>query len=295
MKILILGSTGMLGSALLFELSRNNKVQIFATYRNEKIKYLLEKKIQNKRNKVKFIKLDILKISDLKLKKLISKIDVIINCVGLIKQKINSLKNDREALKLNSLLPLRLNNLRRKSQKIYQIATDCVFDGARGNYKENDKHNYQDIYGLSKSLGEINDLNFFNIRCSIIGNEIKTSFSLFAWFINRKKNSSINGYTNHIWNGLSTKVFSKILIEIIKNNIQLPNKFHLIPKDKVSKYILLNYIKKTKKISVKIKKFKTKTKIDRSLSTNYKKLNLKLWNLTFKKQLSIKEIINEFI
>ena len=44
MKILILGSTGMLGSALLFELSRNNKVQIFATYRDEKIKYLLEKK-----------------------------------------------------------------------------------------------------------------------------------------------------------------------------------------------------------------------------------------------------------
>ena len=295
MKILILGSTGMLGFTLLSELSNHTKFKLYATYRNYKVKNLLVKKIKGPRNRIKFTKVDILNISNLELKKLITGMDVIINCIGLIKQKIHNSKNSKDAVIINTLLPIRLNNLRKKSQKIYQITTDCVFNGTKGDYKETDIHNSQDIYGLSKSLGEINEPNFFNIRCSIIGKELRSNYSLVTWFLNIKRNTTINGYTNHIWNGVSTKVFSKILIKIIKYKILLPNKFHLIPKDKISKYILLNYIKKIKKVPVKIKRFKTKTKIDRSLSTNYKKLNLKLWNLTFKKQLSIKEIIEEFI
>lgn len=295
MKILILGSTGMLGFTLLSELTNHANFKLYATYRDDKIKKLLFKKIKAPTNKIKFTKIDILNISDLKLKKLIKDMDVIINCIGLIKQKIHNSKNNKEAVIINTLFPFRLNNLRKKSQKIYQISTDCVFDGTKGNYRENDIHNSQDIYGLSKSLGEINEFNFFNIRCSIIGNELKSNFSLVAWFLNIKKNAKINGYTNHIWNGVSTKVFSKILIKIIENKIHLPNKFHLIPKNKVSKYVLLNYIKKIKHVPVKIKRYKTKTKIDRSLSTNYEKLNLKLWNLTFKKQLSIKKIIENYI
>ena len=132
MKILIFGSTGMLGSSVLLELYQHSKFDIFATFKDSEKKNLLLKKIKqdNKKN-IKFINVDVLKISDLKLKNLISKMDVIINCIGLIKQKIHNSKDEKNAIKLNSSFPKKLNFSKNKKQKIYQIATDCVFSGKK--------------------------------------------------------------------------------------------------------------------------------------------------------------------
>ena len=296
MKILIFGSTGMLGSSVLLELYQHSKFDIFATFKDSEKKNLLLKKIKqdNKKN-IKFINVDILKISDLKLKNLISKMDIIINCIGLIKQKIHNPKDEKNAIKLNSLFPEKLNFLKKKKQKIYQIATDCVFSGKKGGYNENDFHDFEDAYGLSKSQGEIIDKNFFNIRCSLIGYEFKSNNSLFNWFMNTTHKSTVKGYSNHIWNGVSTAVFAKIINQIIKSKISLPNKFHLVPSDKISKYNILKFLNKIHKKSIKLIEYKPKQKIDRTLSTNYKDLNLEIWNKTFKKQLTIREIIKDYI
>ena len=35
------------------------------------------------------------------------------------------------------------------------FSTDCVFDGKKGNYKEDDPSNADDLYGQSKFLGEV--------------------------------------------------------------------------------------------------------------------------------------------
>jgi len=288
MNIIIFGSTGMLGSSVIKEFVKNPKFKLFATYQSKDKKNILLK--NHSLNRVTFLKVNIANIDNFRLKKIISRMDVIINCIGLIKQKKNIKNYHKTMMKINALFPKKLNKLSKPKQKIYQIATDGVYDGYVGKYNEDELHSATDIYGLSKSKGEIIEKNFFNIRCSIIGNELTYNNSLISWFLNTKSNK-INGYTNYLWNGISNIVFAKILNFIIIKKINLPNKFHLVPKNQMSKYDMLIFLKKIYKKNIIIKRYKKELSINRTLSTNYKKLNLMLWKNCFKKQLTIKEIM----
>ena len=288
MNIIIFGSTGMLGSSVIKEFVKNPKFKLFATYQSKNKKNILVKNYSL--NRVTFLKVNIANIDNFRLKKIISRMDVIINCIGLIKQKKNIKNYHKTMMKINALFPKKLNKLSKPKQKIYQIATDGVYDGYVGKYNEDELHSATDIYGLSKSKGEMIEKNFFNIRCSIIGNELTYDNSLISWFLNTKSNK-INGYTNHLWNGVTNLVFAKILNFIIIKKINLPNKFHLVPKNEMSKYDILMFLKKIYKKDIIIKRYKKKLSINRTLTTNYKKLNLMLWKNCFKKQLTIKEIM----
>ena len=53
----------------------------------------------------------------------------------------------------------------------------------------------------------------------------------------------IFGFNNHLWNGVTISVFSHILYTIINKKINIPNNFHLIPKDKVNKFKLMQLLK----------------------------------------------------
>ena len=59
-------------------------------------------------------------------------------------------------------------------QNLFIFSTDCVFSGKEGNYKETSIPDADDIYGLSKRLGEIEDKNALTLRTSIIGHELNT-------------------------------------------------------------------------------------------------------------------------
>ena len=102
----------------------------------------------------------------------------IINCIGKFISD-NSKEQIYSSIKVNSLFPIELSKyIKLKKIKLYQIATDCVYDGKAGNYDENSRHNAIDVYGKTKSLGEVKDNNFYNIRVSIIGKELNTKNSL---------------------------------------------------------------------------------------------------------------------
>ena len=120
--------------------------------------------------------------------------NVIINCVGVLINGSNS--NPSNAILLNALLPHKLVEFSKIiGAKLIHISTDCVFDGSKGSYIETDIKTAQDIYGLSKSLGEINDSENLTLRTSIIGPELKNNGEgLFSWFINQK--GEVNGFAN---------------------------------------------------------------------------------------------------
>jgi len=239
----------------------------------------------------------LLKCKKKRLKNIISKHDIIINCVGLIKPYIkdDNSENIKKAIKLNSILPNTLFELTKNTNiKIYQIATDCVFSGKSKRYNENSKHDCEDVYGKTKSLGEIYSKNFFNIRCSIIGEEIKNYKSLISWFISNKSGTKVNGFSNHEWNGITTNAFAKIVEAIINFKINLPNMFHVTPKNKVSKYKLLKLLNKKYNKNLKIKKFLSKVSVNRTLETNNKRLNNLVWKKTdFKGIPTIEKMISQ--
>lgn len=289
-KILILGGNGMLGKDMIRAFINNDFKNI--TYSTRK-KPLDRKFLKNKN--VKFLKLSI----DEKIEKNISKFlknkfEIVINCIGIVKPRINEEKftSFKNTINVNSLFPKILQDSMNKKTKIYQIATDCVYSGKEGHYDEKSYHDANDLYGKSKSLGEINASNFYNLRCSIIGKELNNKYSLVEWFLSNK-NMPVNGFVDHHWNGVSTTVFSNLVCSIIINKIKIPNNFHIVPKNIVTKYSLLKYLNKRFENNSQVSPFKSKFKINRTLSTIFNEINDEMWNKSiYGKKMSIKEIVN---
>ena len=294
-KIIVLGAHGMLGWKIVNRF-KDSKFDLICQVRNLKSKNQLIKRLKLKKN-VKFFYYDIEKNKVSNLLKIISQNDIIINCTGKIKPFINDniQAQINSALKVNSLFPMQLSKIiKKKNIKIYQIATDCVFDGNKGNYNEISDHNPKDVYGKTKSLGEIKEKGFFNIRVSIIGKELDTNNSLVEWFLSNRNKKNVFGFSNHLWNGVTTTVFSEILFTIINKNIKIPNTLHLVPKDKVNKYKLLLLLKKHYKTNnLEVIKKKGTISVNRVLKTLYGKLNEKIWlKSIYKKKLSINEVVS---
>ncbi len=297
-KVLVLGASGMLGIEVIRELLSKD-LDLYASIRNSRDKVKIKKYLNKDVSKIKFINFKIGGNYKNKLKNLVYKKDYIVNCIGVIKpyideNKIDSIKN---AIKINSLFPHELNNCIMGNAKIFQIATDCVYDGVNGNYSENNAHNARDIYGKSKSLGEVKSKNFYNIRCSIIGREIKSFKSLLCWFLNQNKNSHLFGFKNHLWNGITTKHFGKIVSIIITKNLDIPNTLHIVPSNIINKFQLLKiFQRKFKRFDLKITEKNAKILVNRNLKTNFKSINKKIHNLLgYKKSPTINQMIEEII
>ena len=175
----------------------------------------------------------------------------IINCVGKIKQKTSRFE---DLIISNALLPLDLNGLP-EHIIIINPSTDCVFSGANIQpYDFSFQPDAEDDYGLSKIYGELSSLrrkNSFIIRTSIIGlTKNNESAGLLDWFMKQPKNSSINGFTNHHWNGITTLEWCIIAESIIhdlragKVSSKTKNFFQVGAKNTVSKYELLEIANK---------------------------------------------------
>jgi dTDP-4-dehydrorhamnose reductase len=286
-NIVILGSTGMLGSRVL-EVFINSGLTVFNSSRHK----------SNLGTSTLF--LDPLTNDFDNLLEVLHPGDYVINCIGVIKPHIDDNSNESviNAIKVNSLFPRDLYELlRRREVKVIQIATDCVYSGLKGDYTENDMHDCLDVYGKTKSLGEVAGEYFMNLRCSIIGPERNSSKSLFEWINNQEKNANLKGFDDHFWNGVTTTVFGQICLGIVKNNLFQSGTFHLVPKDKVSKYELLSLISESlNRHDLIIDKIKSGTVVNRTLSTNYSDSNEKLWNsLDSKRVLTISEMIKDFL
>ena len=271
MNILVLGVTGMLGNAVFKYLKSIRAFDVFGTVRNKEIGTLINVNDlllfdAYSKNKNQIIEL---------LKKF--KFDYIINCIGIINKYClqNNLDNLRNVVLINAVFPHELSNITANilpNCRIIQIATDCVFSGKAGHYDENAPHDADDIYGITKSLGEVNSGNFLNIRCSIIGNELHSHVNLLDWFLSQKTDSILKGFINHKWNGVTTLQFARLCETIIGNNDyeylrSKNNVVHFTPNETVSKYQLLCIFQEVYNTHYLIEKVEATKSIDRTLKS----------------------------
>ena len=188
---------------------------------------------------------------------------IVINCVGLIKQ-ISAANDVLQAIPINTLLPHRLAKLTKViNTRLILISTDCVFSGRTGNYKEADTADCTDLYGRSKLLGEILDQNHvLTIRTSIIGHELRGGHSLVSWFLKQK--GSVTGYAKAIYSGLPTIELATIIHDLILPNPKLFGLYQIASKP-ISKFDLLSLIAKTYQKKIVLTKANSPN-INRSLS-----------------------------
>jgi dTDP-4-dehydrorhamnose reductase len=162
--------------------------------------------------------------------------EVVVNCVGLVKQ--HALADDpAAAIQINALLPHRLAKLcQLANARLIHISTDCVFAGTRGKYRESDSPDAQDLYGRSKLLGEVDYPNAVTLRTSIIGHELASVQGLVGWFL--AQSGPIRGFTRAIFSGLPAVELSRVIRDYVLPRVELRGLYH-VSAAPISKYELL--------------------------------------------------------
>ncbi len=260
MKVLIFGGNGMLGHKLVQVLQKRFSVWTtlrtnFADFENYGIfdpeRVIGDVDVENFDS--------VQKVFD------VSEPDVVINAVGIIKQLPKS-KEVIKTLKINSIFPHQLAQLAHATgARLITISTDCVFNGRKGNYNEEDVSDAEDLYGKSKNLGEVFADGCLTLRTSIIGRELNTSHSLVEWFLSNY-GGKVKGFTKAIYTGFPTIALADIISDLIENHKDLQGLYH-VSSEPISKFDLLCLIKNFYKVPIEIEPY-ADFKIDRSLDSS---------------------------
>ncbi len=260
MRVLVLGGTGMLGHKLVQALQSD--FDVWTTTKCDFAQLELYEIFEKAKT---LTGIDVASINSLEDAIKNVRPDVVINAIGIIKQLPLS-RNVIQTLMINSIFPHRLAELSESFNfKLITISTDCVFDGQKGSYVEDDAPNALDLYGTSKRLGEIDSTNCLTLRTSIIGRELKTSHSLLEWFLSNR-GKAVDGYTHAIYSGLPTIVLADIIKRLILSHPEIQGLFH-VSSTPINKYQLLELVKTKLNLNIEIRQ-NSEFKIDRSLNSD---------------------------
>lgn len=222
MKILVLGVTGMLGNAVFSVFQSDASFEVWGTLRSVAArKHFPAACHERLRAGVDVLDQDALAAALAGIKP-----DVVINCVGLIKQLADA-KDPLTALPINAMLPHRLARLcQLVGARLIHVSTDCVFAGSKGGYLESDTSDAEDLYGKSKFIGELHDLaHAITLRTSIIGHELGSRYALVDWFLAQE--GSVRGFSRAIFSGLPTVELARVMKDFVIPHAQLSGLYHV--------------------------------------------------------------------
>lgn len=190
--------------------------------------------------------------------------DLVVNCIGIIKQ-LPEAQDPLVTITANALLPHRIALLcGAAGARMIHISSDCVFDGGQGGYTERDLPNAIDLYGRTKFLGEVAYPHCVTLRTSIIGHELNGNYGLVGWFLSQEE--KVCGFRNVIYTGFSTVELSRIIHDYVIPNPEMTGLYH-VSSNPISKYELLKLINVQygKKIEIEPE---YSFKLDRSLDSS---------------------------
>ena len=257
MNILVLGASGMLGNAVVRVLSEKPEWQVHGTVRSESSKRFFQESIAERL----LAGVDAGQQDSLTEAFVRARPDVVINCVGLVKQ-LAEVNDPLQAVPINTLLPHRLARLcDLAAARLIHMSTDCVFNGSKGGYRESDVPDATDLYGRTKYLGEVDYPHAVTLRTSIIGHELQSAHGLVGWFLSQQ--GACKGYTRAVFSGVPTVVLAQIIRDVVIPRPELHGVYHVAAKP-ISKFELLKLIAEAYGKQIEIIP-DDKLKIDRSL------------------------------
>lgn len=234
-RVLVLGASGMLGNTVLRLFAQSIGYAVVGSARSTSVlrhfpKHLHDSvvcgvDIENRDNLTRLFSL--------------TRPDVVINCVGLIKQLAHA-NDPLSAIPINALLPHRLAHLCELAKaRLVHMSTDCVFSGEKGMYTEADFCDAADLYGRSKYLGEVDYPHAITLRTSIIGHELNGGSSLVGWFLAQE--NKVKGFKRAIFSGLPTVEMARLIRDHVIPHPELHGLYH-VSADPINKFELLTLI-----------------------------------------------------
>lgn len=208
--------------------------------------------------------------------------DWVVNAIGILRGRIDESDpaSVAEAFAVNAEFPQRLAAAAAPGQRIVQIGTDAVFAGAAGPHDEADAVDPLDAYGQSKAAGEVSAPQVLNLRCSIVGRTPGRPSSLLDWVLDQPRGATISGYTDQLWNGLTTLHLARLIAAAIAEPPpDLPPVLHLVPADALSKADLLELaLTRFGRDDVTVERGPGPAPSDTRLTTSFGELNRQLWH-----------------
>jgi len=259
MKILVLGASGMLGNAMLRVMSGQEAWSVFGTVRGADPALHAAAPRAVLISGVHADQPDSLLAAFAQ-----ARPDVVINCVGLVKQLTNA-EDPLVAVPINTLLPHRLARMCEVAgARLVHVSTDCVFSGKQGSYKESDLADAQDVYGRSKLLGEVGYPHAVTLRTSIIGHELRSAHGLIDWFLSQQ--ARVKGYTEAVFSGLPTCELARVVRDFVIPHASLRGVYH-VAAEPISKHDLLQIVNREYGKNLQIEP-DDQVKINRSLDAS---------------------------
>ncbi len=155
---------------------------------------------------------------------------IIINCAGIVRGRATEGMEN-----VNGRGP---HILQQFTTRLVQVSTDCVFRGdiedGQG-YDESDPPDPSDEYGRTKTMGEVKDnRHVVTVRGSFIGFGER---GLVKWLTGRQRASTVRGFTDQAWNGMTVSVFARELLAI--SQLNLGGVVHLVGPEEMTKFELV--------------------------------------------------------
>ena len=264
-RVLVIAGHGMLGQMLVRLLKRSDQLNVEFTAR-KKEPGSFEFRIESGSDQLRHILMHN------------GPFDYLLNCAGVLINEINlqDASTVHRAIQVNSVFPYELSTLAQELDvRVINISTDGVFKRNAGICLEDSPADCDDIYGKTKSLGEVIAPGCLNIRCSIIGPSPVRKKGLLEWFMGQPQDAEVHGYIDQMWNGVTTVQFAKLCSELI-----LQDRFddvrdessvhHFCPNQAISKYELLLLFKETFRLDISVIPVTSKERpVCRILNTQY--------------------------
>jgi dTDP-4-dehydrorhamnose reductase len=260
MRVLILGVTGMFGSALYKIFAPDPQHESWGTLRNADARKFFPEADRDHL-------IDNIDVTDPDaLVAVLSRVrpDVVINAVGVIKQ-LATADDPLIVLPINAIFPHRLASLcGLMGARMIQISTDCVFSGDAGNYLETDLSDAEDLYGKSKYIGEVRDQpHVITLRTSGIGHELSSRNGLLEWFLSQK--GKVKGYSKAIYSGLPWVELARVIRDFVLPRPEMNGLYHVSSKP-IPKLDLLRLVASVYRKEITIEPDDA-LRIDRSLNS----------------------------
>lgn len=245
MKVLVIGASGMLGNAMMRAISQNPAFEVWGTVRSSSVRQHFPPELGKR----------IIPGVDVENQDILTRVlaelrpAVLVNCIGLVKQLAEA-DDPLLALPINAMLPHRLARLcALGGARLVHVSTDCVFNGAKGNYRESDPSDAEDLYGKSKFLGEVAYPQTITLRTSIIGHELASAHGLIDWFL--AQDGRVKGYSRAIFSGLPTVELARVVRDFVLPHPEISGVFHVAAKP-IAKLDLLRLVAEVYAKSIEI-------------------------------------------
>jgi len=206
-RVLVLGSTGMLGHIVARVLSRSQNITVDGTQRHGSALLSLDaasgapalRALWRRPQAYEFV----------------------VNCIGLTRAAISEHdpRTVEAAIRVNAVFPYELAAVAAEfGARVLHVSTDGVFSEGAGDCAEDAPHDCVDVYGKTKSLGEVLAPHVLTLRCSIIGPDLLGRRGLIEWFLALPEDQEVSGYTDSLWNGVTTLQLASLCERIIQQD-----------------------------------------------------------------------------